>query len=185
MFKVYSFDVFDTTLIRRVAVPSDVFRIIGIRVARETANVSAREMVEDFFSARIEAERLAREAAGAGECTLASIWTILRSMLPGLPGTCGPEYELAAERSVIAANRQVAARIAGLRASGARIIFASDTYLPGEFIQAELIRHRLARRGGCMLRVERCWSNQGVRQSLQVYTAAGEDRGGRDAPLWR
>ena len=145
MFKVYSFDVFDTTLIRRVAVPSDVFRIIGIRVARETANVSAREMVEDFFSARIEAERLAREAAGAGECTLASIWTILRSMLPGLPGTCGPEYELAAERSVIVANRQVAARIAGLRASGARIIFASDTYLPGEFIQAELIRHRLAR----------------------------------------
>ena len=145
VFKVYSFDVFDTTLIRRVAVPSDVFRIIGIRVARETANVSAREMVEDFFSARIEAERLAREAAGAGECTLAAIWTILRSMLPGLPGTCGPEYELAAERSVIAANRQVAALIAGLRASGARIIFASDTYLPGEFIQAELIRHRLAR----------------------------------------
>ena len=145
MFKVYSFDVFDTTLIRRVAVPSDVFRIIGIRVARETANVSAREMVEDFFSARIEAELLARKAAGDGECTLASIWTILRSMLPGLPGTCGPEYELAAERSVIAANRQVAARIAGLRASGARIIFASDTYLPGEFIQAELIRHKLAR----------------------------------------
>jgi hypothetical protein len=66
-------------------------------------------------------------------------------MLPGLPGTCGPEYELAAERSVIAANRQVAARIAGLRASGARIIFASDTYLPGEFIEAELIRHKLAR----------------------------------------
>jgi FMN phosphatase YigB (HAD superfamily) len=144
VFKVYSFDVFETSLIRCVAVPSDVFRIIGRRVARGTANVSASELIEDFFSARIEAERLAREAAGAGECTLGSIWTILRSVLPGLLSTFGPEYELDGERSVIVANRQVAAQIAGLRARGARIIFASDTYLPEKFVRSELICHGLA-----------------------------------------
>jgi FMN phosphatase YigB (HAD superfamily) len=144
LLKVYSFDVFETSLIRRVAVPSDVFRIIARHVARETANVSARETIEDFFAARVEAERMAREAAGTGECTLAEIWTILRSMLPALPSTFGPECELDAERSVLTPNRQIAARIASLRASGARIIFASDTYLPREFVQSELIRHGVA-----------------------------------------
>jgi FMN phosphatase YigB (HAD superfamily) len=144
VFKVYSFDVFETSLIRRVAVPSDVFRIIARHVAREIANVSPRETVEDFFSARVEAERLAREAAGTGECTLADIWMILRSMLPALPSTFGPECELDAERGVLTPNRQVAARIASLRASGARIIFASDTYLPKEFVQSELIQHGVA-----------------------------------------
>lgn len=144
VFKVYSFDVFDTAVIRRVAVPSDVFRIIGRRVARETANVSAIELIEDFFSARLQAERAARESASRKECTLADIWMILRSILPELPRTCGEEYELAAERSVITANREVAARIAILRQSGAKIIFTSDTYLPKEFIRSELLRHGLA-----------------------------------------
>ncbi|HUY37280.1 MAG TPA: hypothetical protein VMV13_00545 [Candidatus Binataceae bacterium] len=144
MFKVYSFDVFETSLIRRVAVPSDVFRIIARRLAREAADVSGRETIEDVFAARVEAERLAREAAGTGECTLADIWVILRSMLPALPRTFGPECELDAERGVLTPNRQVAARITALRASGARIIFASDTYLPKEFVQSELIQHGLA-----------------------------------------
>jgi FMN phosphatase YigB (HAD superfamily) len=145
MASVYSFDVFDTALVRRTAFPSDVFRLIGQRIAKEISCPAPREFVEDFVAARIQAEKTA--LAEREETTLDAIWTILRKSLPNLLPGCGPQYELDAEREVLAPNMALAERIACARAAGKRIIFLSDTYLPAEFIHSELLRHGLAAEG--------------------------------------
>jgi FMN phosphatase YigB (HAD superfamily) len=144
MIKVYSFDVFDTSLVRRIAVPSDAFALVANRVARRNGESAGEEWVRDFTAARLEAQRRAVAAVAGRECTLEQIWARLHELLEYLPQTCGPECELAVERDLLAPNHWVACKIAGLRARGARIVFTSDTYLPEGFIRSELIRHNLA-----------------------------------------
>ena len=143
--RVESFDVFDTALVRRVAVPSDVFRALALRLhAAEPAEARTRH-VEEFVAARIAAERAA--GAGCEQCSLAEIWAHLARLVPDLPPGCGPRDELAAEHAVLAANPVAAAAIAAARAAGSRVVFTSDTYLPADFVRAELEGHGLARPG--------------------------------------
>ena len=142
MTQLHSFDVFDTALVRRVAFPSDVFFLVGERIAGEIGKANYREFIEDFVSARRQAERVL--LLEHEETTLADIWVALRDTFPELPPSCGSEYELNAEREVLGPNREIARHITSLRAEGARIAFASDTYLPREFVWDELTRHGLA-----------------------------------------
>src|ERR1035437_1719243 len=51
--KVHSFDVFDTALMRRVAAPSDVFRMLARQIAGEIETENRDEFIEDFFAARM------------------------------------------------------------------------------------------------------------------------------------
>lgn len=144
MIKVYSFDVFDTSLLRRIAVPSDVFRLVAKRIAHEHGQTPLEEWLQDFAAARVEAQQQALAAANGREITLAEIWEFLNRILSYLPKNCGPEDEIAVERELLEPNRVIACRITELRARGARIVFASDTYLPAEFVRGELIRHEVA-----------------------------------------
>jgi FMN phosphatase YigB (HAD superfamily) len=143
--KVHSFDVFDTVLIRRAAVPSDIFRHVARRIVRESPIAPPRGFVEDFVHARIEAERVS--LASREETTLADIWRVLHQMLPGLPETFGPECELEAEHEALVPNGPTACDMARLRAAGARIVFASDTYLPADFVWHQLHRYGIAEPG--------------------------------------
>jgi FMN phosphatase YigB (HAD superfamily) len=145
--KVYSFDVFDTSLVRRIASPNDAFALVAHLVARKNGESVSQEWVQDFVAARIEARRRAVAASRGRECTLEQIWDCLHELLGYLPETCGPECELAVERDLLVANHWVACTIAELRARDARIVFMTDTYLPEEFIRSELIRHKLAKEG--------------------------------------
>jgi FMN phosphatase YigB (HAD superfamily) len=147
MIKVYSFDVFDTSLVRRIASPSDAFALIAHLIAPKIGKSVRKEWVQDFVAARIAARRQAAEASRDRECTLKQIWECLHEILGYLPETCGPECELAVERDLLVPNHGVACKIAELRARDARIVFTTDTYLPEGFIRCELIRHNLANEG--------------------------------------
>ena len=147
MIKVHSFDVFDTSLVRRIAAPSDAFALVAQLISRKNGESVSEEWVQDFTAARIWARRLAAAAAGGRECTLEQIWTCLHKLLGYLPKSCGPECELAVERELLVPNHWVACKIAELRARDARIVFTTDTYLPEDFIRGELIRHNLANEG--------------------------------------
>jgi predicted HAD superfamily hydrolase len=141
---VCSFDVFDTALVRRTAFPSDVFRLIGRRIAAKIGCPANREFIEDFVASRLQAEQMS--LAGREETTLDAIWIKLRDLLD-LPPACGSQYELDAEREVLAPNAIVLERIAQARAAGCRPVFLSDTYLPAEFVKGELRRHGAAAEG--------------------------------------
>lgn len=138
MAKVHSFDVFDTSLIRKVAAPTDVFRLIGRLIASKGDMRNQSDFVEDFLSARIQAEREAK--LHCEETTLDQIWAHLREMMPQIPLPFGPQDELDVERKLLLPNAAILQRVNELRSIGARIIFTSDTYLPEQFVH-ERLRH--------------------------------------------
>ena len=142
MVKVHSFDVFDTALIRKIATPPDVFRLLGGLIARKASIANESNFVEEFLTARIQAEQKAR--LNCEETTLDEIWANLREMVPQLPRTVGLNDELDLERKLLRPLSIVAQQIARLRTSGARIIFTSDTCYPEEFVREQLLRFGLA-----------------------------------------
>lgn len=133
---IHTFDVFDTALVRTVAQPGDIFRLIAERIWPDNTDVDrARSMREDFISARVEAERTSRQnCAPRQDCSLADIWDELKAKHPSLPAEANAELEEAVERDNIVANPAIAKRIGKLRAQGKRVIFISDIYHSRSFV---------------------------------------------------
>jgi FMN phosphatase YigB (HAD superfamily) len=145
MARVHSFDVFDTSLIRKVAAPTDVFRLLGTRIGQKAGIPDQKTFTEDFVSARVRAEEQAK--LHCEETTIEKIWVILREIVPELRGDVGPQHELDAEQELILPNAITVQQIAALRSTGARIVFTSDTYLPETFVRKQLLRHGVAEEG--------------------------------------
>lgn len=106
-FDAVAFDVFDTLIKRDVAVPTGLFRLMG----------------DDFYAARIRAEREAR-AAQSGEVTLAEIYA--RPCLARYDAAA----ECAAELAACAANKPVLDAVQTLKKQGKKLYYISDMYLP-------------------------------------------------------
>jgi FMN phosphatase YigB (HAD superfamily) len=143
--KVHSFDVFDTSLIRKIATPPDVFRLLGRLVAKKANIADESNFTEDFLTARIQSEQ--KSGLNCDETALDAIWTYLREMVPQLPRNVGPHDELDLERKLLRPNLIVAQQIARLRSSGARIIFTSDTFYSEAFVREQLLRFGLTEAG--------------------------------------
>lgn len=116
-FDAVAFDVFDTLIKRDVAVPTGLFRLMG----------------DDFYAARIRAEREAR-AAQSREVTLAEIYA--RPCLARYDAAA----ECAAELAACAANRPVLDAVQTLKKQGKKLYYISDMYLPQTQIDAMLRR---------------------------------------------
>lgn len=116
-FDAVAFDVFDTLIKRDVAVPTGLFRLMG----------------DDFYAARIRAEREAR-AAQNGEVTLAEIYA--RPCLARYDAAA----ECAAELAACAANKPVLDAVQTLKKQGKKLYYISDMYLPQTQIDAMLRR---------------------------------------------
>jgi len=134
----HSFDVFDTCLVRDLAVPSDLFFALAEDLAAELEPLLGPGYRHIFFSSRKQAQAEARRASTAEDVTLAEIWQVLAGMLPGVDPQAGMAAELAAEAAVLGPNRVVLDEVRALDAEGARIVFISDSYLPAEAIRAAL-----------------------------------------------
>ena len=141
---IYSFDVFDTVLVRRVALPSDIFRLVALELGQQV-DTPAGNFIEDFVSARIAAERIARrKVAPREDCTIRDIWRELRALMPALPSDADERLEVEIERRNIGCNPHLFFQIGALRQSGARVIFISDIYYSREDIFGLLEREGLA-----------------------------------------
>ena len=116
-FDAVAFDVFDTLIKRDVAVPTGLFRLMG----------------DDFYAARIRAEREAR-AAQSREVTLAEIYA--RPCLARYDAAA----ECAAELAACAANKPVLDAVQTLKEQGKKLYYISDMYLPQTQIDAMLRR---------------------------------------------
>lgn len=138
-FRVLSLDVFDTALLRRVRQPVDVFLLLEGPVRRLLAHPGLP--VADL---RANAEKLARDrqraASGHGEVTIAGIYEAFcelaeadRKHVPGLVA-----IELEAEGRMLYGNPPLLAAARAAAGAGMRVVFASDMYLPGEFIRGQL-----------------------------------------------
>lgn len=135
--KLYSFDVFDTCVSRRVAHPKDVFQLLGARIAPAvTTDLNTHEFARLFQVLRIDAERRAYRAARPHES--ADIYEIYQRLT--LP--CASSYtpadlinlELEIERDVLFTIPETLEEIERIRRSGHRIIFISDMYIPAKLM---------------------------------------------------
>jgi predicted HAD superfamily hydrolase len=135
--KSYSFDIFDTCLVRIWAKPSDLFWELGCQLSQENLiEISPPE----WQSLRIKAELLARESLSHGEVTIEEIYKEFETLL----GWSSSERKYAAQKELdleISSLRvipPVLKRISALRAEEKRILYISDMYLPEDDIRSML-----------------------------------------------
>jgi predicted HAD superfamily hydrolase len=135
---MWSFDVFDTCLVRRHALPTDVFLKIARRLEKTLKPVLGTDYAEIFREIRTSAEGLALKKSGAEETTLNMIWQEVNRLIPELEIEKGlsAEIEVEAESLVpVASNLE---RVAEARRQFGKVIFISDSYLPEDFITEQL-----------------------------------------------
>jgi len=144
--RAISFDVFDTCAVRRVGPPSELFRAVAQALAKSLHVEFSDAYAEAFVESRCEAERRAHRHATREQVTLEEIWLELTSLLgqEELKGINGPALELAEETLSLCPIACTRERIAEERAQGMQIIFISDTYHPGSFIEQWLRNNRFS-----------------------------------------
>ncbi|WP_315812691.1 hypothetical protein [Bradyrhizobium sp. SZCCHNR2028] len=138
---VVSFDVFDTSILRALAEPDDLFLLMEPAVRRRLGADSIQ-----FAAARRDAERLARERAWqshrAREVTLDEIYDTLSESLAidSELSKAVAQMEIEAELDVCRRNPFIHDAYRWCRDRGKRIAFISDSYLP-EHVIADLLRN--------------------------------------------
>ncbi|HEX3026862.1 MAG TPA: HAD family hydrolase, partial [Clostridia bacterium] len=127
---VVSFDIFDTLLLRTVAVPDDIFFKVGKRLQEEYPNTYDFPP-EVFAGMRREADAQARkkawEAEEAEEITLDHIYEQFR--LNDEYVACAKACELAVERENVYLNPNMADFISYCHKLGKKLALVSDSYL--------------------------------------------------------
>ena len=126
MLATASFDLFDTLLVRPVADPHDIFRL----VERDLA-------APGWARARVSAERAARALKPSHEVCLDEIYAAppLAPWRENLPRFRAKEL---AWESTMRLDPLAVARVAAARAQGARILYVTDMYLPRDFLLERL-----------------------------------------------
>jgi predicted HAD superfamily hydrolase len=128
-------DVFDTSLLRTVGRPVDVFALTAWRFAqRHGRSVGGSAFTSARIAAEAESRKLAR-SAGRCEVTLSEIYAKLD---PSVGGSCHRDLmleELATERDVSFADPNVLALYNDLCDLGVPIAFVSDTYFSTQFVE--------------------------------------------------
>lgn len=140
-----SFDVFDTVLTRVVGAPEAVLRLLGRR-ARDRGLVEVEPPVLAEVRGLVEGRLLRLRSR---QVTLEEIHEEVALTL-GLGSKVArdlAELEVEVEREVSRPVPGVAARLEEARASGARVVFVSDSPLPGAVV-AELLDAAALRRPG-------------------------------------
>ncbi len=125
-YDIISFDVFDTLVFRPLALPADVFHMIGHEFG-----------IMDFKNIRVKAEWDAREIynarEGNKEIGLSDIWDNIEENV-GISSEQGQETEKALEQKLCYANPFMLEVWKRLRQLDKKVIIVSDMYLPGECI---------------------------------------------------
>ncbi|OUL31381.1 hypothetical protein [Nostoc sp. 106C] len=131
---VYSFDVFDTSLVRIWAKPTDLFWEVGYQLQKDNL---IQISPDSWSSLRMEAERIAREIGPFFEVTLDEIYEQLATSLNWSKDEAEKakqkelEIELLSLRPVPTTQK----RIQALHQANERVIYISDMYLSEEVIR--------------------------------------------------
>jgi FMN phosphatase YigB (HAD superfamily) len=132
-FPIVSCDIFDTAVMRRLARPEDALLATGAR-ARALGLTSCSPQA--FAEYRLEAERFVRRdalAQGYDEIRLAEVCARMQACGLTEDGFRLAELEFAVERSVCRSIEPVRKMLAA-RNPKQRVIFLSDTMLPGDWL---------------------------------------------------
>jgi len=143
--KIYSFDIFDTCLVRKCGAAQNVFDILAFNVLGDDSPESVRM---DFANIRIRAEQKTIHKTSKEEITLAEIYQNCDfSGLTSVSNDLIRQAEIDLEKQMLIPVYSVKKMIDELRKKGAQILFISDMYLPSVQILEVLIREELYKTG--------------------------------------
>ena len=141
MKQLYSYDIFDTCLVRTCGEPKHVFDMLGTKILGNQAEASE---IADFKLIRMNAELEARKSLITNineEVTLEDIYHFCDfSKLTNINNKAIMQSELEIEEFVLLPIEKTKSEIDKLVKQGANIIYISDMYLPKYFIQRILKR---------------------------------------------
>ncbi|MBQ9446916.1 MAG: hypothetical protein IJU61_09990 [Victivallales bacterium] len=138
---IFSFDIFDTVIGRRVQKPVDIFHLMSARLLENHPEVP-HDIAENFYDIRRKAEADARKASSAEDITFDDIYDQLAQ-------TCSlskaqrdflQAFEFNLELENIRPIRSNDQMIHDLLAKGERVIFISDMYLQPKYIKQLLAK---------------------------------------------
>lgn len=135
--KIYSFDIFDTCLIRKCGSPRNLFDILAYEIIGMHSPESLRM---DFANIRIKGEKIARNESKSEEVTLTDIYshcdfTDITSKSKDEIQHCEIELE---KRMIIPVHSMIE-QLNHLRSRGYQVLFITDIYLPESVILECLI----------------------------------------------
>lgn len=140
--QLYSFDIFDTCLLRACGKPSVVFYLMALELYGEDA---ADTLIYDFVNARMSAEKQAVSARNTSTQDDVSIQEIYACFNLGILKQFGSErliqLELQIEDQVLRPIYSTKKEIESLHSQGKSVMYISDMYLPSAFIKKQLIKH--------------------------------------------
>ena len=137
MLLTYSFDIFDTCLVRKCGSSDNIFCIWADRALGKVD----RSYLKDLINSRLNAEKTARRNSGKEDVSLDDIYRNLSlESFPNLSKPALKRLELDVERENLSPVRQALDLIRNYRKKGKRILFISDMYLPSDFLRFQLRR---------------------------------------------
>jgi predicted HAD superfamily hydrolase len=142
---VYSFDIFETCLVRVLARPSDLFFLLASKMLAYRNLPHSQQDIAIVANIRLRAEQHARRQTTSEDLELKAIYEALHQIDPyGFDAELMMNQELALEKQFLHPVPAMVRQIKDLRSQGKRIIFISDMYLPAYFIRERLLEHDIA-----------------------------------------
>ncbi len=135
---VFTFDTFDTVLVRNTATPAGIFYLIQRRL--QNCNSLPSSLLHDFVRFRIQADQMAQQRTKNEEITISQIYAELGKLF-SLSSDVQEfliNLELKEEINAVSGIPQILDLINSVRSRKTRIAFLSDTYLPKNAIQKML-----------------------------------------------
>lgn len=142
--RIYSFDVFDTCLVRKCGTPDNLFDILARRAFSE-------EVDEKYYEAFVIERKRAESEKWSKSKTLSDIYKEFYLPLEHIYSNQELEnIELECETELLSPVFSVKQRIDKYRKKGHRIVYISDMYLSESFIKEQLIKHGLYQQGDAL-----------------------------------
>lgn len=142
---MYSFDIFDTLIIRTTAEPQGIYALMKEQLAADRHRNKLEDyIIENFFELRIHSEELIRKSKECQNVEEISLQDIYRAMAASgllseeqMSYLCSVEEELEIAGAI--AIPENIKRIKNLLQHGERVVLISDMYLPTDVIRKILI----------------------------------------------
>lgn len=132
-----SFDVFDTLVTRLVSRPDDLHLIVGLELNADP-RVPGAPPPRRWHSARIRAERVARDSAPDSDVTLDQIFNELVHIFDPAVVLAGRKHEIRLERLLARPTRRGRMALEAANVTERSVVAATDIYLPGDLIKSIL-----------------------------------------------
>lgn len=132
---LYSFDVFDTLIYRKVNKPKDVFQLMEIELKKTGHQISG------FDAVRYLAEKDLRKRARGSEIQYADIYNVVQERLgiSEAEKSVLMEIEIKTEKHVCCLDENMLQQLKTIKASENRVVLISDFYLPYQDMRDILI----------------------------------------------